>query len=343
MKSKRLNQVKGIIIGLLGLSLVIIVHELGHFLACKMFDIHTPTFSIGFDPKIASVTIGDTEFQIGALPLGGYVSIDPTDLASAAYWKKMIIIFAGIVHNLLFAFLIFFFMLFRTTKKPIPVIESVKDGSPAEHSGLKVNDRFIALDNEPIHDGLASFFKKIVSSPGKTILATVQRDDRQIDLPITIASEHPHHGSGVGYIGTPLKTITVPRPPIKEIFQNTGLYLGRLFKRMSSVMASIFKKNNQRGLTGPIGIITSIGRSAEHGLDAFLFFIAIINLNLAFFNLLPIPFFDGGKALQFTIEALVGNTLPTQLISIIYFTFMLLILLFIIFVTVGDIRTLRKK
>ncbi len=343
MKKRRYYSLKGIIIGLLGLSLVIIVHELGHFLACKIFNIHTPTFSIGFDPQLISTKIGSTEFQIGAIPLGGYVSIDPRELSAAAYWKKMIIIFAGIVNNILFALGIFFFMLFRTTKKPIPVIETVKPESPAEESGLEENDRFIAFDNEPIHNGLSTFFQKIVSSPGKTILMTIERDYQQFDVPVTLGSEHPLYGPGVGYLGTPLKTVTVPRPSINDIFQNTGLYVARLFRQMSTVMTMIFKKDKRGGITGPIGIITGIGRSAEYGLDAFLFFIAIINLNLALFNLLPIPFFDGGKALHFTIEAITGNTLPPYITSLIYFIFIIILLLFIMYVTIGDIRTLRKK
>lgn len=339
---KKYTAIKGIIIGLLGLSLVIVVHELGHFFACKIFGIQTPVFSIGFDPRLISTKIGSTEFQIGALPLGGYVSIDPQELSAAAYWKKMIIIFAGIINNILFACLIFFCLLFRATQKPIPVIDTVEPESPAQKSGLQENDHVLAIDNEPVNEGLTNFFQKIISSPGKTVVIKIERNNKQEDISVTLGSEHPLYGTGVGYLGTPLKTVSVARPSIKSIFQNTGLYIQRLFKQMGSVMSSIFKKD-QGGVVGPIGIITGIGKSAEFGLGAFFFFLAIISLNLAFFNILPIPFFDGGKALHFTIEALTGGSLPTKIISFIYIVFITLLLLFLMFVTLGDIRKLRKQ
>lgn len=344
MNMKNFGRIKTIIIGLFGLSLVVIVHEFGHFLACKLFNIATPIFSIGFDPKIFAIKIGSTSFQIGALPLGGYTSIDPQELAAAPYYQKMIIILAGIFFNVLFAFGVFFFMLLRSTQKPIPVIESIKPDSAAALSDLHEGDRIISFDNEPVGDSVTSFFQQIAANPGKTVIATIERNNQQLVIPITLASEHPLYGADVGYLGATLKTITVPRPSLIQILSHTKLYIAHLFKSMSSVMSSIFKKNgNKSGIVGPLGIISGIGKSAEYGLNAFLFFLAIISLNLAFFNILPIPFFDGGKALQFTIEALIGHPLPLPILSFIYILFFILLMLLTFFLTVGDIRSLRKK
>lgn len=94
----------------MGLNFVILVHEFGHFIFCKAFDVRTPTFSVGFDPAITYHKFRGTKFQIGAIPLGGYVAINEQDLASRSYPKKMAIIFAGILFNFIFGFLILYYL-----------------------------------------------------------------------------------------------------------------------------------------------------------------------------------------------------------------------------------------
>lgn len=99
-------------IGILGLSMVVIFHEMGHFLACKLFHVGTPLFSIGFGPRLYAFTIRSTTFQLAAFPLGGYVSMNPTDLAAQPYFAKLIIMSAGIVFNFLFAFIAFLYLMY---------------------------------------------------------------------------------------------------------------------------------------------------------------------------------------------------------------------------------------
>jgi len=113
MHASNTNQqsvVKKWALGLLGLSLIIIVHELGHFLVCRLFNITTPIFSIGFGPRIAALHTKYTTFQLAALPLGGYVEIDPASMAKQSYSIQMLIMFAGIIFNFLFAYSIFAYL-----------------------------------------------------------------------------------------------------------------------------------------------------------------------------------------------------------------------------------------
>jgi regulator of sigma E protease len=108
-----MNKFVRILIGLLGLSFVIVIHEFGHFLACKLFGIATPVFSIGFGPRLFGYQIGSTIFQIAAFPFGGYVAIATDQLDAQPYIIKAIILLAGIAINFLFAYLIFSFFRFR--------------------------------------------------------------------------------------------------------------------------------------------------------------------------------------------------------------------------------------
>lgn len=105
------------IIGILGLSVIIIAHEMGHFLACKLFHVNTPLFSIGFGPRLYAFTIKTTTFQLAALPLGGYVSIDPITFAAQSYGAQMLIMLAGIIFNFLFAFIAFLYLMYGSASR----------------------------------------------------------------------------------------------------------------------------------------------------------------------------------------------------------------------------------
>lgn len=110
------RKILNLVIALIGLNFVVLIHEFGHFIFCKAFDVRTPTFSVGFDPAIAAHKFRGTKYQIGAIPLGGYVSINEQDLANRAYPKKMAIIFAGILFNFIFGFLVLYYLYSKKQK-----------------------------------------------------------------------------------------------------------------------------------------------------------------------------------------------------------------------------------
>lgn len=233
----KLTRARNILLGLLGLTLIIVVHEFGHFMACKLFKVKTPVFSIGFPPVLASVKLGQTKFQVGALPLGGYVSIDQQDLSRLPYVKKMIIILAGIAFNILFTILGFAYLSYNKTDQ---------------------------TEEDDSHDNKPNLFKKM------------------------------------------------------------------------------FSRKSKSEFIGPIGIIALMEKSVAVGFNAFLYFLSIISLNIAIFNLLPIPFLDGGQALEFTIEALYGKTLPSGFVNIVYILFLVLFLLLSAILSVRDITRIKK-
>jgi membrane-associated protease RseP (regulator of RpoE activity) len=106
------------LIGLLGLSIIVILHEAGHFAACKLFNVEAPVFSIGFGPRLAAITIKNTSFQLAALPLGGYVSIEPTSFNAQPFWVRFFIMIAGIIGNFLCTFFIFLYLMYVSKSRP---------------------------------------------------------------------------------------------------------------------------------------------------------------------------------------------------------------------------------
>lgn len=229
------NSIKNIFGGLGGISLIILIHEMGHFLFAQFLGVPTPIFSIGFGPALYALSIGQTTFQISLLPFGGYVTINEEILTNLPYFSKMLIIFGGIIFNLIFAYTILLYYSLRN------------------QSSLK-----------------------------QTLFNTITAEQNQ------------------------------------ELQQ-------------------------ENRIIGPIGIINLIGKSLAINSHLFWFVLAILSLNIGLLNILPLPFFDGGKAFIFTIEAVTGTTIaPTTLwlISTIIFA---LFLLFITRITINDIKQLLKK
>lgn len=241
-----LQKLRSIILALLGLSLIIVVHESGHFLMCKLFDVKTPVFSVGFGPALASYRRNETTFQLAALPLGGYVAIDPVSLAIKPYWQKLIINIAGIVFNIIFALLLLIYLMWLTGQQNIIL------------SGM---------------------------------LTTYQ-----------------------------------------------------LCMRMGRGMFGMWKKEQRSEIMGPIGIVSSTTEMQDTKQAVFMiWWLALININVAIFNLLPIPLLDGGHIAMDTIEALYGKPLPPHLVGNINLIFLLLFLTLLFWISMRDVQRLRKK
>ena len=226
---------KNIFGGLAGISLIILIHEMGHFLFAHLFGVPTPLFSIGFGPALYAYPIGQTVFQISLLPFGGYVNIDEKVLAILPYFAKMLIIFGGVLFNFIFAYAILLYYSIRN------------------HTSLK-----------------------------QTLFNTITPDQTE-------------------------------------------------------------QLHQENGVMGPIGIINLIGTSLAINSHLFWFILAILSLNIGVLNILPLPFFDGGKALIITIETVTGTTINPTILWVISTTVLALFVLVITRITINDIKQLISK
>ena len=328
--------------GIAGLSAVIIVHEFGHFVACKLFGVPTPVFSIGFGPQIFAFKLGTTLFQIAALPLGGYVAIAQKELAAQPYAAKLIILLAGILFNFLFALLVFIYLALRGKYHITPVIEQIIPDSPAQRADLQKGDTCLAVDHLPIDDATA-FVQAIMQSPGQTFTITIDRVGTTLEVPITIADNHPSFGKNVGWLGVSFKKIRIKPKSWLHALQEGTATLATLMRKLGTVSAAVFKKGKKRGgIVGPIGIIAMTTQSLQLGFDFFLLMLALLSINVGIFNLLPIPFFDGGQIVRYTIEALLGPIAP-GIINIINILFLLLLIFLLVTITMRDIARIGRN
>jgi regulator of sigma E protease len=329
--------------GLSGITLVILIHELGHFLFAYYFNVPIPLFSVGFGPPLCSFLIGKTMFQLALLPLGGYVEIDPIALAQQAYIPKMFIIFGGIFFNFIFSYIVLLCYAITNQFSLTPIISTITPHSPAEHSGLQPADRIIACNHQPVATNPHLIATTIQSLPNKALLMTIERHGIQHNISIILDHKHPFLPSSTGWLGITLEKKKIKLSLFKSLKKGHA-QLATTLKNMHSALGNIItKKDRQNVFLGPIGIISMIGKSLAINAQLYWFILAIISLNIGFLNLLPLPFFDGGKALLYTIEALTGSTIPTNLIWIVSSLFLALFVFFMAMVTTNDIKQLCKK
>ncbi len=349
-----------IAVGIFGIGFLIGFHELGHFLFAKLFNVKVPSFSIGFGPTLLKKKIGETTFSISAIPLGGYVEMagspevgqgeqkeahrrDDRSLASKPYWQKMCIILGGILFNLIFAYLVFIALAMAGLPKTraLPIIEAVQEGGPAKAADLCPGDLICFINGVQVNNIEEDAFKprflqEIISSPGKTINLTIERDGQRKDIQVTLGST-TLFGQEKGTIGVFFKTVDMPRMSFVQAVK-TGIWLtNRNIVGTIKAFKHIFSKGDVSMMGGPLLIISETIKSAHHGLKMFLLFLAIISINLAILNLIPLPILDGGKMLYYTIEAVTGRPLSERVQQIIDIATVVLLLGLIAYLTVKDI------
>lgn len=334
------------ILGILGISFLIGFHEMGHFLFCKLFQIRTPSFSIGFGPKLFSKKIGETEFALSAIPLGGYVEIagsaevgqgdqkeatrnDEYSFSNKPYYQKLLVMLGGILFNLIFAYAAIV-GLFMAGLPPSPfftssIIQEVKTDSPAAKSGLVSGDRIIAINKTPIINDQLTPEARALLEPDKEVILTIDRLGSISDYAVMLGSQSVG-GKTIAYLGTSFVTKELAPQSFAESIKNGIALTNKLIVETLYGFASVIKKRDTTGLASPIKIISMTMQGAAQGFKFFLLLMAIISVSLAILNLFPLPILDGGQILFYSIEALIGRELPIKIKHAIHVTSWLLIM-----------------
>ncbi|OQA36411.1 MAG: Metalloprotease MmpA [Candidatus Dependentiae bacterium ADurb.Bin331] len=322
------NKATAILITLLALSFIIFFHELGHFLTCQIFKVPTPTFSIGFGPALVKYKTNATTFQLALLPLGGYVSIAVDILNQKPYWQKMIITLAGIFNNVVLSFILFF-IVFICNRRPLTSrIAAVAPNSPAEHAGLKKDDKIVMYNDHSIEQDIEPFTQFLQTAAGKEIILTVQRDNEVIHKTIKIEVQH-FAGNQIGYAGFLFETNQKKQFSIAQSAKKTLLFMKTLILDFGGLFSPASKKNKAK-IIGPVGIISITGKTFAQGWTTFLFWVALLSMQIGLFNLLPLPLLDGGQATQFTAQALIGRPLSAQETAIMNYALIMLCIILIL-------------
>ncbi|MCL5436946.1 MAG: M50 family metallopeptidase [Candidatus Dependentiae bacterium] len=344
------------------------MHECGHFLFCKLFNVSTPSFSIGFGPKVISRKIGDTQFSLGIIPLGGYVEIagnyepgqgeqaeamrdDERSFRHKRLWQKLFIICGGIIANMICAYVLvigLFAVGIPATPLLFPTgttsIKRVITSSPAERAGLLAGDTILSFDGTSVRDnvvelnallgGRAETRAELVveRSGGHRELVTLMLDAALTDRPASATAP-------AGRIGVEFETArALPARGFTAALSQGTRTANRFFMSTFHAFKHMFVKRTTAGLGGPLMIIKATAHGATRGLRIFLLLIAFISMSLAALNILPLPILDGGQALLFIVEAAIGRQLPEKAKNWIFIACWILMILLLLLLTVRDVR-----
>lgn len=320
--------------------IVVLFHELGHFVAAKLVGIKVNEFSVGMGPALVQKQSGETLYSVRLLPLGGYCamegededSIDPRGYDQAKPWQRFITILAGPLMNLLIA-IIFFTIFSYLSGAPNQEVASFPENSPLEEAGLEIGDKIVSINEIELqnHEHLQYM---TAGSDGEELEVAYQKEDGSIQ---TVRID-PMEVDGQYILG-----FTPGRQPI-SLTQSLadGLSLTwATFTGLFTIIGMLF--TGQLGLdavSGPVGVVTQIGQVAASGLVPLLFFTAYISVNLAFFNLLPIPALDGSKLLLILVEKLRGRPMKKETEAKITIVGFMLLMGLILVVSIKDIVNL---
>lgn len=329
------------------LTVLILLHELGHFFTAKFMGVPVRELGIGFPPRVGAVRWGDTEYSLNWLPLGGFVRLagedDPTvpgGFASRPRWQRAIIIGSGPMVNLVLPIIIFTFVFLMPSQKIVGdvIIQEVAPNSPAMSSGLEAGDRIAAINNEEIETASDVTFL-VMKNVGSTLDVRIERDGNLI-LASVDSRLNPPEGEGatgirIGLENAELIEVRYPvwKAPLLglERMRDLLLLLKVEFSRWTA-------GGSGPQLAGPIGIARMTGEVAEAGFGPLLEFAALLSLNLGIMNFLPIPMLDGGRLFFILVETLRGGRrISPQRESLVHFIGLMFIMSLLVVVTYQDI------
>lgn len=316
--------------------LVVLLHELGHFTVAKLVGIKVNEFSIGMGPKLLQKTKGDTQYTLRLLPIGGYVKMegedensdDPRSFSKVSPLARIAVVAAGAIMNFVLAIIVLSIVIFNTGM-PTTTIGEIQQGSPAEYGGILPNDRIVIINNIEINswDELSQTIG--TSNPEEELEIVLIRDNQEHLLKIK-----PIEVEGRTIVGVSPKYERTVASALRGGIETTLLFLSIMFEFLGSLFRGSISTND---LSGPVGVISEIGKAANLGIIYVLYLLGFISVNLGFFNLLPIPALDGSRIVFILIELIRGKPIDPDKESFIHFIGFALLISLMLVVTYKDI------
>lgn len=352
-------------LSIVGFGLLIAIHEFGHLIFCKLFNIYVPSFSIGFGHKIFERTIGETKYRLAWIPFGGYCEIagqeeigqgdqkHAHDMSDRSYmnkpfWQKVLVWLGGIGFNIISAYVIFIglFMFSGNTTSRI-TIGAVGKESAAAASGLKGGDAILSINHidlaslaeENPEEAQKILLKTIQANPDKTVSMDIQRGDEQFTIPVHLGSRSIDEHTSIGVMGASFPPI-IRRLPFKEAIMTGVTVTNSWITLIATSLKNFITQHSLAGAGGPVMIFAEGFKTAQHGIVSLLIFLAIMSINLALFNLLPLGITDGGQLMFATLEFIIRRPLPSKVRVAINVVSLALFLFLAAYLTYKDIATL---
>jgi regulator of sigma E protease len=355
----------------LGILLVlVIVHEFGHFIVAKLTNMRVDEFAFGFPPRLFSKKIGETTYAVNALPLGGYVSIwgesadtedgakhHPRAFSNRPWWAQLLVLVAGVTMNMLLALFIFIAISYgkvqmsvedvtygNLVKNPSLMVVEAAPESPAYKAGIVPGSVILKVKSVGVYANLTtaeSLIAFIKTHQNDSFFISYKKPDGVItDTTVAavygIVPDKKAIGISVENVGIVETTFSqAVSIGARRTYDMTTMTLDGLTGVLSSALhgESVIKS-----LSGPIGIAKIVGQTSEYGYSAVLTLVAVLSINLAIFNTLPLPALDGGRMVVVVIETVIRRRIPFKYYSWANTLGFVLLMILLVIVTIHDIK-----
>jgi len=351
------------------LSVLVLVHELGHFWMGRKFGVKIEEFGLGYPPRALAKKIGETIYSLNWLPLGGFVKLlgengeeegkklSKTELKRSFFTQKkrvrITILTAGVIMNFLLGVVLFAAIY---TKIGIPEevnylkVLGIGEGSPAELAGIKAGDKIIGIENkEDVFQGdkkeLTNRFIEVVNSKRGEEIKFILDENREIIMTPRLIEDIPE---GQGALGVSITNVDLVQYPYwQRPFRGIWVGLEEAWAWGKDILVSLkimvvkgIQGEAPKDVAGPVGIYQISKSVVEEGILTILQFVAILSINLSVLNLLPIPALDGGRLLFIAIETVFRKKVSQRIEQTIHLVGMIILLGLMALVTINDIRRL---
>ncbi|MGK0466400.1 RIP metalloprotease RseP [Clostridium sp.] len=336
--SSFIGNIPYIIMALLAFSLLIIIHELGHFMLAKLNGVKVHEFSLGMGPKLFGIKGKETEYLIKAFPIGGYVKMDgeneesndPRSFSSKTPWQKLSIVSAGAIMNIILAFVLFA-IVGASVGNILPTVGKLVPNSPAMHAGLKVGDEITKVNKVNI-EKWDQFVNEISAAKGESATIEIVRNSKLEKFTVTPIMNEKENRFMIGIAG------------LKKNL-NFGEAVGYGFNQTISTSKLIygFLGNLFQGqvsaddVGGPISIIRMSTMVAQAGIINLMMFTAMLSVQLGIINILPFPALDGGWIFMLLFEIISGKKLDEKKVNAVNYVGFMLLMALMVFIVIKDI------
>lgn len=326
-----------IIYAIIIFCMLIFVHELGHFIVAKACGVKVNEFAIGMGPAILKKQKGETQYSVRALPIGGYCAMEGEDEDSdderafnnKPAWQRACVLAAGSLMNLLAAVVLLIIIAFWSGQ-PTTTIDKVIDDSPAYEAGIVKGDEILEVDGRKVEDW-DDLLEFIGQSKSKTAEIKVLRDGREMVITSQLEYDKQAERNKVGIVpGVEHNLIASVATGVKSTGTMTVMMYD-IIKKMFTGDVSV------KELSGPVGIVYAVNDSAKAGIIYVIYLSALLSLNLAIMNMLPLPALDGGRMIFLVIRKITGKRVTDEMEGRVHFIGIMLLMLLMVYVTWNDI------
>ncbi len=330
------------LVAILAFLFMIFIHEFGHFIAAKLMGVRVNEFAIGFGPTLFKKQGKETLYSIRLLPFGGYCAMEGEDEESGdskAFcnkkpWRRLIIIVAGAFMNLVFGLVLVMCTLAPADRYITTTVHSFHSESAiSQQSGLQAGDKITEINGRNVYS-INDLSYCLSNVEGDTLAMTVRRNGKDVPLDVKFKAQTQE---GINYVDVDFYLDTEDKTFgsfLRQSFTRTVSY-GRVV--WFSLIDLITGKYGISAMSGPVGVTDAIATVAKTSILDLLPMIALITINLGVFNLLPIPALDGGRAFFLIVEMIIRKPIPKKAEGMVHGIGLVLLLLFMAFITVKDI------